>query len=235
MCPAICKLCYDNLSVPLRRCVISTHGWSPGNCEGHIKSTHSAPELAPVYTEHVEKKSRSNSTKLKAASAGFFGQSTIPQLSADDTVKEVDKLLYRFFNTANISMNQSNNVYLHELLQLLISKGHVFKPGTSNKIAFSTYRYKVQEIKSFTTFTNFVTNSIAQSRKYYIEQTGKKIPFLSIGHDGWDSKRRDILGVTVHFVHPIHWVTITLPVGLKYLTSKKSVDMAEQINKVLSR
>ena len=65
--------------------------------------------------------------------------------------------------------------------------------------------------------------------------TGKNVAFLTISHDGWDSRRRDILGCCVHFVHPMYWKNISLPVGLKYLTSKKAVETVEQLNKILVR
>lgn len=161
-------------------------------------------------------------------------QRTIEHTNAADVGKQAEKLLYRFFNTANVSMNQTCNVHLHELIQLLISKGSLFKKGERN-VSFTNYRYKAQETNAFAAFVSFVTKAISSAREYYVEETGKHIPFLSVGHDGWDSKRRDILGVTVHFVHPIHWVTIALPIGLKYNESKKSEETVVQINKILSR
>lgn len=162
-------------------------------------------------------------------------QSTMPQYSSgEDVIKKCNELLYKFYNSANISINQANNPYLNELLRTIVDYAHHLK-FRRQQLCFSPWRYKVQECFMFNTFTTFLTTAVASAREYYKDTTGNRVAFITISHDGWDSKRRDMIGCCVHFVHPVHWRIISLPVGLKYLTSKKSIETVEQLNKILVR
>jgi hypothetical protein len=151
-----------------------------------------------------------------------------------DVIKQSNLLLYKFFNTANIAINQASNIYLLQYQQLLINNANLLKTKPK-QIQFTKWKYKVQECSTFTNFANFVLMNIETARKYYIEQTGRQQPFLSVAHDGWDSKRKDILGVSIHFILPIHWIPISFPIGLKVLKSKTSINMMIQISKILAR
>ena len=146
----------------------------------------------------------------------------------------MNELWYKFFNTANISINKSRNPHLKEVLLLLIDHANLLKFRRS-QICFSPWRYKVQECKSFNNFITFVTKAVTTARDHYKDITGKQLPFITVSHDGWDSKRRDMLGCCIHFIHPIYWKQISIPIGLKRLTSKKSIDMVAQLNKILVR
>jgi len=43
------------------------------------------------------------------------------------------------------------------------------------------------------------------------QQTGKeRTPFITVGHDGWDSKYYDMLGVCIHFVDILNGKNIQL-------------------------
>lgn len=227
----VCQLCFDS-GTELKQCLIRTPKNNPANVVAHLSGRHTRL-AAKKFWDKVEARDNVRTMAVAAGMHNFVVPISQRSLEADVS-NEAENLLYRFFNTANVSMNQTNNVHLHELLQLLVAKGSVFKKGQKN-IRFTPHRYKVQETKAFLSFVNFVSHAISSAREFYVEATGKHIPFLSVGHDGWDSKRRDILGVTIHLVHPVNWVTIALPIGLKYDESKKAEDMALQINKILTR
>jgi hypothetical protein len=131
-------------------------------------------------------------------------------------------------------MNQAKNTYLMEYQRLLINKANLLKTK-EKKINFSRWKYKAQECHNFNTFINFIKDTVNITRKFYREKTGKLQPFLTIAHDGWDSKRRDVLGVSIHFICSSYWIPISFPVGLRGYESKKSKDMVIEICKILAR
>jgi hypothetical protein len=230
-------VCFDS-ELRLRKCLLTAHNLSPSNADIHLRRRHTRQEVPAYWDKVAVRDTGTVGRNPSSSSVPMFrvdkGQTIMEHSTSSDVANQAEQLLYRFFNTANVAMNQTSNVYLNELIQLLIAKGAVCKKA--NKIiSFSTHRYKEQEIKVFATFVSFVTKAISTAREYYVGRTGKQIPFLNVGHDGWDSKRKDILGVTLHLVHPERWVTIALPIGLKHAESKKSEEMYVQINKILSR
>lgn len=229
---AICKVCFEDNRIPLKKAVIPTYRFQPSNPTNHLTTQHSK-EYVPEFWEKVEEKKGPPLDGKKLAKGKI--QTKIPEYStAEDVAQKCNEFLYRFFNTANISINQAGNPNLKALLRLLIDNANLLKFRRS-QICFSAWRYKVQECKVFNTFTTFLTKAVQISRDHYKDTTGKRIPFITVSHDAWDSKRRDMLGCCVHFVHPVYWKVISLPVGLKYLTSKKATDMVTQLNKILVR
>ena len=61
------------------------------------------------------------------------------------------------------------------------------------------------------------------------------IPFITVSHDGWDSKDNDILGVSIHFVVPQHWKMVSLAIGLRRIYSKSSQAVVDAITNILLR
>ena len=84
-----------------------------------------------------------------------------------------------------------------------------------------------------------VATQVDDTWDYYIEnlKTNKRQTFITVMFDGWDSKKKDVLGVTVSFYNPCgrdpHAVCVAL--GLVPTTSKKSADVAQEVLKVLGR
>ena len=238
-CVAICKVCFKNNRIPLKKAVIPTYRWQPGNCVNHLVSQHEKVDVAEYWEKLNEKKNpvivKKNAQKIAKSPEGNMKQGTITKFtSVEEVVKEFNELLYQFFNSANISINQTSNPTLNDLLKLLLDNAHVLK-FRRQQICFSPWRYKKQECKAFNNFTTFLTTTISSAREHYKEITGKFSPFISVSHDGWDSKRRDMIGCSIHFIHPIYWKHISVPIGLKYLSSKKSAETVTQLNKILVR
>jgi hypothetical protein len=87
----------------------------------------------------------------------------------------------------------------------------------------------------FLKFVSSLKELVQYSRNYYLEKFKKKVPFICVSHDGWDSKDHDILGVCVHFVIPGYWKVVNLAAGLKRIRTKKSVATAKAVHIILER
>ena len=122
------------------------------------------------------------STEKKKDVKGIFQSSMNTYTTTEEITKKLNELLYTFFNTANISINQTGNTHLNELMRLLIDNSHLLKYRRS-QISFSPWRYKVQECKTFNNFIMFLTKDVTTARDHYKEMTGKQVAFITIGHD----------------------------------------------------
>ena len=143
--------------------------------------------------------------------------------------------LYKFFNEANIAIEQANNPNLKQFIDLLLDCPSSNK-AKRQEYYFSRYKYKKLELDSFTYFINSVKSIVLHSKNYYKDKLKvDSTPFLNVSHDGWNSKDNDILGVSIHLVVPGYWNVMNLAIGLKRVTSKKSLNTATAILIILER
>jgi hypothetical protein len=141
-----------------------------------------------------------------------------------------------FFNSANIAIRQANNKHLHEYTQYVIENSHLLQ-SKKTVYNFLNTKFLKQELLLFNTFTMLVSNLVNRAKPFFKNQTNNPngAPFICVAHDGWDSKGRDILGVSIHFVIHNNWEYLSMAVGLQRMNSKRSVDTVERINRILLR
>jgi hypothetical protein len=85
----------------------------------------------------------------------------------------------------------------------------------------------------FTTLLAAIKNIVDEDRVWYKEYLKKKIPFLTIGQDVWDSKQKEALGVTDFWYIPTRKKYYIFPVGLEVFQDKKAEPTANQTLKLL--
>jgi hypothetical protein len=191
---------------------------------------HSEDE-APLWYEKQEESVQGTSTTAALTTSGLFNQYVPSGMSKTEITSD---LLYKFFNSANIAIRQASNTYLHDLLKHLVENASHYQKNMK-QLSFSKSKYKYQQNKSFYRFVHFVKSAVSATRAYYTERVGVSVPFITVAHDGWDSKKNDVLGVSIHFVVPHNMIRLEMPVGLQKLGAKTSVEVANQIMKILSR
>jgi len=96
--------------------------------------------------------------------------------------------------------------------------------------------FNVRRKKEFTTLLAAIMMYCGEARDYYKEycQSQDVISFASVGHDVWDSNKKECLGVTVSFYCPPRKKLFVIPVGLDVVEDKCSLPTAEQTLKILS-
>ena len=90
----------------------------------------------------------------------------------------------------------------------------------------SRKRLHTIRVSSFSSFKSTVKSKIESIRDYYIKTTGKRQPFIIVAHDVWESKRKDINGLTIFFTDPRTMETYRVAVALTAITSKKAVELS---------
>ena len=69
---------------------------------------------------------------------------------------------------------------------------------------------------------------VDEIRQYYIDLTGEQQPFIIVGHGVWESKQKDINGLTIFFTDPRTMETFRIAVALTHVRSKKANYLAEE-------
>jgi hypothetical protein len=135
--------------------------------------------------------------------------------NAENVLRHLQGLMYRFFNMANIAITQAGNLYLQEYVRYAVENANLLK-SRKNKVDFSKYKYKCREFGDFSSFVDRVTYLVCNAQTYYKAQfhSRNSVPFLNVSHDGWDSNDHDILGVSIHLLDPNDWTEINLAIGL---------------------
>lgn len=239
--PCVCMICFKTDTKSLEKCLFSgINNYNPSNLRTHLQRSHDRSDCPKIYNDNVES---------KVASLLNYGRKTgtVPEIrkffksttDASDNIalihEEINENLYKFFNSSNIATQQASNEYLYKAMRACVCKAAVL-PVNKKSIRFSRYKYINQRDKEFATFSKTVEAAVVYTSNFYALKIGsEKLPFICVSHDGWDSKRHDILGVSIHFVVPFLWMNLSIPIGLKYIRSKKSEDTVLQINKILRR
>ncbi len=80
---------------------------------------------------------------------------------------------------------------------------------------------------SFDDFTSKVSALLDKVRAWYLTNTGKYQPFVNVGHDVWDGKRKQINGLTIFFMDSESMTLYRIPVALTPPLGKTSLLLCE--------
>jgi hypothetical protein len=229
-------LCWNDESISLSNCIISTTRYSVSNASSHLVRQHDRSIIPELYASS----DISSVTQSLADKGSVMVQSTIRpqqlQFKPNGTPIIALSHLYAFFNEASVAIEQASNVHLTTFISYLIDNADSLR---TKKVEcfFSRWKYKKQELSQFFTFISTVKYLVNFTRDYYKNQlqSDQSIPFISVSHDGWDSKDNDVLGVSIHFVVPKHWKMVSVAIGLKRINSKTSENIVRAIFNILLR
>jgi hypothetical protein len=169
------------------------------------------------------------STKTTTKSAADFFQQALTKGSAN-VWQEYNFLLHQFVNNNNIPARVVTVSTLcpefFYFVHFIQARGNELKgicDKTMKRRQFAGFKKGLFEclLSAFAMY-------IWQSREEFYKMLKKPVPFISIGHDIWDSSQKEVLGVTVFFYDPVVKRCFAFPVGLKTVLSKKAEPTADQ-------
>jgi hypothetical protein len=236
--------CFENENIRLDKAVVPMHNYNNSNCKQHIKSKHSSDLFGRQYTAQNNENTKSEGSNVSksldsAASGGTESRRTSYQLFKKTDPKLINRrtneLQLAFMQSMNIAARHGRNQDLQRFLEHVVDHSHYY---IRNKGSLLMGRTKLlqQRYASFDKFIKYVERLVVNSRLWFQKQTKtEKVPFITVAHDGWDSKDKDMLGVSIHLINVVLAKKVTIAVGLQQLCSKKSVDVAEHILTILQR
>jgi hypothetical protein len=142
--------------------------------------------------------------------------------------QEYNFLLHQFVNNNNIPTrvvtDTTNCPEFFDFIQFVQTKGNELK-GIREK-SMKRRQFAGFKKRLFAMMLSAFEMYIRQSREEYKKILKKSVPFMSIGHDIWDSSQKEVLGVTVFFYDPVVKRCFAFPVGLETVLSKKAESTA---------
>lgn len=144
--------------------------------------------------------------------------------------------LYSFFNESSVAIDQSSNLHLNNFINYILENAESLRQK-KQECFFSRWKYKRQELTQFFTFISTIRYLVSFTRDFYKTSLylETSTPFISVSHDGWDSKDNDVLGVSIHFIVPKYWRNVSMAIGLRRIYSKNAENVVNCIKSILLR
>ncbi|TAF12562.1 MAG: hypothetical protein EAZ74_06985, partial [Alphaproteobacteria bacterium] len=255
----VCKLCYADALCPLDNClfkmVLSVGKPHGANLGKHLKNVHGFNDKGVREGESPAKRGCDDEgTSTVAVTVSDETRNPTPaskKAKIDSKIKshfdvdtgrirsELDIKLQEFHNL-QLDLINNNNIAVRAITSkecpefrkiLLFFKRNykILKEATDDQLVVS--RYKVGNLldKRFEFLLSCVSNQVADVRSYFISRTNKRQKFITVMFDGWDSKRKDLIGCTVAFYNPLTTQFVRVALGLAQAESKKSNACGDQI------
>ena len=250
---ACCMTCFRNPLKTLDVSLVATHTFSPSNLVKHMSTAHKNDKVwqqflsdnahASGQEENKDKKngkanqkgiSQHSVTSVTNTSSftNAFARTKIPKI----IIERGNHLMFQFMRSCNIAASHSNS---NEMLAFFehVMENSRFYQSNKQHLMMGFHKYRNQQFRFFANMIDLIKKMVKRTRSWIMEETSSTVhvPFISVAHNGWDSKDHDMIGVSIHFIDVKTKQKRTIAVGLQRLYSKKSVDVANHVLNILLR
>ena len=260
---AVCNICFDDPSKSLMASMNPTSvPHHAGNFGKHLRSIHcielpsksskSKPKSLkrPPTAPPASAKKRNctlqrlphsiisvnNSPSPNASSVTPF--ETNVAMGRQATFQLFHELTFAFANNNNIAANAIVNPKkpeFRDLINFAIRHAATLRNIHQSELFMGKAKLTSIRTKSFEKLMAGAKLYGDEVRAYYKDRLRKTVPWVIVAQDGWDSKRKDLLGVTIFFYHPVRNLVFRIPIGLIRLEDKKADPTKEDVLRCLSR
>jgi hypothetical protein len=131
--------------------------------------------------------------------------------------------MYRFLNSANITVRQGVSEEFQCLLTYCVENAAFLRSQTSN-LKIGKQKYRSAQLKSFSQTIYVVSSCIKMTQQCLKTATGpENIPFINVADNTWRSKEKEYLGVSIYFMLPFLVRCISFSIRLRQLHGYKSL------------
>jgi hypothetical protein len=102
-------------------------------------------------------------------------------------------------------------------------------------MAIGVHRINTVNDNSREEMSRNIAEIVSLVRLWYLYHTGLPTRFISLCHDLWDGKRRNLLGISIMFICPATMTQVKISVGLVECKDKKAADVSAKTLDILGR
>lgn len=223
----ICYVCFTNPVTSLRSSIVGTNKiGTKSNFDRHMRDEHS------VLYKATPKFGKWKTDDAKKSIQPTIMSYCLKEETNGEIAINLKMLINRFLNDANVSQRAVESDSFTDLIAYAIN----CKPTTTMDVNSLMMRYAMRNAQKTSfekTFTT-ITRGLRSAANKYKELCGYQIPFLSICHDTWCGKKKEILGVTLVYIDPNGGSLFKIPVGLVASEGKDAETTSKQTMTVLS-
>ena len=117
-----------------------------------------------------------------------------------------------------------------DMLMYSPNTGALFKHLVEKDLKFGERKFEQICSSSISNTIMVISSFIECSRHFYRDSTGKQQGFISVCHDLWDGKFRELLGLSIAFIDPISMKLFLIPHGLATAKRKKPLLSANKVS-----
>lgn len=249
--PVLCSICYGSSNIPLKSGIVFLYLKK----RGKGKDPHDAPQTSnflnhlrthrdePHSTFHESLNSKfcseaSVETRKSGASLGSLAKTSFSEWAAlpkAQVLTKMHQLLYVVINDANIPAHIVRNPKLWDLIEFIAANGKSLDGTSRSTLVMGRHKFNTIQAISFADMVYVIERLVDENRKYFKTLTDHRVPFLYVGHDLWDGKNKNVLGLCIFMVSHLLKKMIAFPVGILRSHDKKAETVAADSLRALKR
>lgn len=230
----VCEFCFNDPKCNLKQSLQKLHNGNASNLGKHIVKRHK-DELEKADGSNkrkAETTSGSVSNKMSKSSNNFPMSFSVSMKNAH--LEEFEDSVATFFNDCGIAVRNVANPKFRTMLEN--ASTYLNHPSAKvEDLTMGVHRINTVNEKSRIQMNDNIADIVSLVRLWYLHYTGIQQKFISICHDIWDGKRRNLLGISIMFISPCTMTLLKISVGLVEAKNKKAVDIAAKTLEVLRR
>ena len=223
----LCKHCFYDDGTPLKQCLHKLHKGAVSNFQKHIHKCHSNVKRLSLRKSCDETASRK---KLKTLDSYV---KVSRQEDKDKAIKKYQESLQTFINDSAVSKYNLEKPRFKAMMQNAYNLVHDHG-GSPEDLMMGVHRFTTLQDKSFTDQRTVIRTAIHSVQLWFQHHTPSAQKFISLCQDLWDGKRRELLGISLMFIHPATMAFFKVSAGLVHSSGKKSDQICADTEAILS-
>ena len=118
--PFCCMICWKDEEISVGGCILSATDKNPSNLKSHFQKRH-----LELYKSMSKKKNIPDCSSALSQHAVVLKKHSIP--SSTFAAEHANGLMYKFFNSCNVAIQNSSNDYLRRYTDYIIEHSTAFK------------------------------------------------------------------------------------------------------------
>ena len=144
--------------------------------------------------------------------------------ASQNAVDELQQLQFKFINNGGHADSVVTDPNFRNMIDFAILNAKDLKGSLTH---MGRRKFVTIQCSSFNDFTSHVSSLVAKAREWYIKETGSAKPFITVAHDVWDGKRKQINGLSIFFFDPETLIFYKIPVALTPPFGKTAIELCE--------
>jgi hypothetical protein len=175
--------------------------------ESHVKNKHSLTDCPLIFQNKSEKlrvklQAKIEATTTKDHNPAIMSNFLMKSNTNENALEEAQMLMYRFMNKAGVAIRQGALPEFHDMLSYCVTNATFLKPQVKN-VKIGQRKFASTQLKSFSKTIYVLRSVIEATKKWYKDILGcEGTHFLNVGHDIWESKDNEYLGISIHMIVP---------------------------------
>eukprot|EP00957_Ditylum_brightwellii_P160478 12217054-Ditylum_brightwellii.AAC.1 len=117
-------------------------------------------------------------------------------------------------NSVRLVIDHTNCPKFKSMMEYIIEKASTLRALPPKLCWMGKGRFNNCHLSMYQFFLGVTAMLVTESRDAYTELAGKQIAFITVAHDILDSKKKELLGVTIFFYNPVQKQFFSIACGL---------------------